>query len=45
MDRNNIQAQSFNMCVQESLQKHWDLPGMSDYGVQTFQYKDATHYP
>ena len=32
---------SFNACIQESLQKHWDLPGLSDYGVQTFQNKDV----
>ena len=32
---------SFNACVQQSLQKHWDRDGLSDYGVQTFQYKDV----
>ena len=32
---------SFNACIQESLQKHWDLPGLTDYGVQTFQNKDV----
>ena len=32
---------SFNACIQESLKKHWDLDGLSDYGVQTFQYKDV----
>ena len=32
---------SFNACVQESLQKHWDRDGLSDYGVHTFQYKDV----
>ncbi|MBR0274059.1 MAG: AMP-binding protein [Bacteroidaceae bacterium] len=36
-----MEAQSFNRCIQESLQKHWDLPGLSDYGVQTFQNKDV----
>ena len=35
------ESKSFNACVQESLQKHWDLPGLSDYGVQTFQNKDV----
>ena len=34
-------AKSFNLCVQESLQKHWGLDGMSDYGLQTFQYNDV----
>ena len=32
---------SFNECVQLSLQKHWNLDGLSDYGVQTFQFKDV----
>ncbi|MCR5819590.1 MAG: AMP-binding protein [Bacteroidaceae bacterium] len=32
---------SFNAWVQESIQKYWDLPALSDYGVQTFQYKDV----
>ena len=32
---------SFNRCIQESLQKHWDLDGLTDYGVQTFQNKDV----
>ncbi|MBR1665685.1 MAG: AMP-binding protein [Bacteroidaceae bacterium] len=32
---------SFNACVQQSLQKHWDRDGLSDYGLQTFQYKDV----
>ncbi len=36
-----MNEQSFNRCIQESLQKHWDLPGLSDYGVQTFQNKDV----
>ena len=36
-----IENQSFNACIQESIQKHWDLDGLSDYGVQTFQYKDV----
>ena len=36
-----MECKSFNLCVQESLQKHWDLDGLSDYGVQTFQYKDV----
>ncbi len=36
-----MECKSFNLCVQESLQKHWDLDGLSDYGVQTFQNKDV----
>ena len=36
-----MEAQSFNRCIQESLQKHWDLDGLTDYGVQTFQNKDV----
>ena len=41
MNKDNMLPNSFNQCVQESLQRHWDLPGLSDYGVQTFQYKDV----
>ncbi len=32
---------SFNACVQQSLQKFWNFDGMSDYGVQTFQFRDV----
>ena len=32
---------SFNACIQESLQKYWNNDGLSDYGLQTFQYKDV----
>ena len=35
------EAQSFNTCVQEALQKYWDMDALTDYGVQTFQYKDV----
>ncbi len=41
MTQDNTQAKSFNLCVQETLQQHWDLPALSDYSVQTFQYKDV----
>ena len=41
MTQDNTQAKSFNLCVQEALQQHWDLPALSDYSVQTFQYKDV----
>ena len=34
-------ANNFNLCVQECLQNHWNLDGMVDYGVQTFQFKDV----
>ena len=36
-----MEIKSFNACIQESLQKHWDLDGLSDYGLQTFHYKDV----
>ena len=32
---------SFNAWLQESIQKYWDSPALTDYGVQTFQYKDV----
>ncbi len=34
-------TKSFNQLVAESIQKHWDLNAMSDYGDVTFQYKDV----
>ena len=36
-----METKSFNACVQETIQKYWDRDGLSDYGVQTFQYKDV----
>jgi len=36
-----VETKSFNACVQETIQKYWDKDGLSDYGVQTFQYKDV----
>lgn len=36
-----METKSFNACVQETIQKYWDKDGLSDYGVQTFQYKDV----
>ena len=31
---------SFNKNIEESILKHWSLPSMSDYGLQTLQYSD-----
>lgn len=39
IDRNLVQ--SYNQMIQESVQKHWNLNAMSDYGVYTLQYKDV----
>ena len=36
-----MEIKSFNACIQETIQKYWDKDGLSDYGVQTFQYKDV----
>lgn len=33
--------QSFNQILAESIQKHWDMDSMSDYGDFTYQYKDV----
>ena len=27
---------SFNMLLQDAIRKHWELPSMSDYGINTF---------
>lgn len=32
---------SFNKNIEESLQKYWSLPSMSDYGQQTLLYSDV----
>ena len=32
---------SFNMLLQDAIRKHWELPSMSDYGINTFRYKDV----
>ena len=32
---------SFNATIQKSIQEHWDYDALSDYGVQTFRYKDV----
>ena len=32
---------SFNNCIQKSIQENWDRDALSDYGAQTFRYKDV----
>ncbi len=32
---------SFNACIQQSINDHWDLPAMTDYGTHTYQFKDV----
>ena len=32
---------SYNLIVQESIQKYWDKDSMSDHGIFTFKYKDV----
>ena len=29
------------MMLQDSIRKHWELPSLSDYGINTFRYKDV----
>ena len=36
-----MESISFNACLQESIQNNWDLDALSDYGAQTFRYKDV----
>jgi len=36
-----MECPSFNACIQKSIQDHWDLDALSDYGAQTFRYKDV----
>ncbi len=37
----NITIPSYNLIVQESIQKYWDKDSMSDHGLFTFKYKDV----
>lgn len=32
---------SFNHNLEESIRQHWNLPALSDYGQQTFRYRDV----
>ena len=36
-----LDCPSFNACIEKSIQDHWDLDALSDYGGQTFRYKDV----
>ena len=36
-----IACPSFNACIQKSIQENWELNAMSDYGQNTFLYKDV----
>ncbi len=38
---NMTNTPSFNLILQESIRKNWELPSMSDYGINTFRYKDV----
>ena len=32
---------SFNEQIQRSVQEHWDLDALTDYGTHTYKYKDV----
>ena len=32
---------SYNEMIRQSIQEHWFMDSMSDYGLFTFQYKDV----
>ena len=36
-----VKVPSYNEMIRQSIQDHWFLDSMSDYGVFTFQYKDV----
>jgi len=38
---NTSEVPSYNQMIQQSIQEHWFLDSMSDYGLFTFQYKDV----
>ena len=31
----------FNQCLSDSIREFWELPALSDYGINTLQYKDV----
>ncbi|MEE1309420.1 MAG: AMP-binding protein, partial [Bacteroidaceae bacterium] len=35
------QIPSYNELIKKSIQDHWSMDSMSDYGLFTFQYKDV----
>ena len=37
----DVHIPSFNLLIQQSLQKHWEQDALSDYGLQTSRYKDV----
>ena len=36
-----MECPSFNACIQKAIQDYWDLDALTDYGAQTFRYKDV----
>ncbi len=36
-----MQPQSFNACLQQSIHDHWELDAMTDFGSNTYKYKDV----
>ena len=38
---NVSEVPSYNQIIQQSIQEHWFMDAMSDYGLFTFQYKDV----
>ncbi|MBR1499865.1 MAG: AMP-binding protein [Bacteroidaceae bacterium] len=38
---NTTEVPSYNQMIRQSIQEHWFLDSMSDYGLFTFQYKDV----
>ena len=37
----NFECPSLNLLIQKSIEEHWDLDALTDYGAQTFRYKDV----
>ena len=36
-----MECPSFNACIQKAIQDYWDFDALTDYGAQTFRYKDV----
>ena len=34
-------APHFNQCLSDSIREFWEMPALSDYGINTLQYKDV----
>lgn len=44
MLKEDIQIASYNGLLEDSVRRHWNRNSLSDYGLETFKYKDVAAY-